>query len=113
MEPKQPAEQQPAEAGNAEPTAAAPEVEWDQTADGYRLPTEAEWEYACRAGTETAFSFGDDAAQLGEYAWFGEGIEGRTHAVGQKKANGWGLHDLHGNVWEWCWDCLLYTSRCV
>jgi formylglycine-generating enzyme required for sulfatase activity len=104
-------------------------VTWNQTVNGYRLPTEAEWEYACRAGTTTPYSSGDSVDAAGWYhGWlsgpffkgindglntvaywlFGFGLfpseEGKTHPVGSKQANGWGLYDMHGNVAEWCWD---------
>jgi formylglycine-generating enzyme required for sulfatase activity len=77
---------------------------WNREADGYRLPTDAEWEYACRAGSLTMFAAGGRWRDLERTAWFDRNAGKRTHEVATRQANAWGFHDMHGNVWEWIWD---------
>ncbi|MEI7867824.1 MAG: SUMF1/EgtB/PvdO family nonheme iron enzyme [Candidatus Methylumidiphilus sp.] len=76
----------------------------EKTGQAYGLPSEAQWEHACRAGSNARYCYGDDEAKLGDYAWYSNNASSQTHPVGEKKPNAWKLHDLHGNVWEWCAD---------
>jgi formylglycine-generating enzyme required for sulfatase activity len=89
--------------------------EWlsKKTGENYRLPTEAEWEYAARAGSSTAYGFGDEPHKLGQYAWYDENSDWETHNVGTGKPNAFGIHDMHGNVWEFCADAYDSTYYAV
>ena len=84
-----------------------------KTGHFYRLATEAEWEYACRAGSNTRYSFGDDESKLGDYAWYYGNSDSKYQQVGKKKPNPWGLYDMHGNVAEWVLDAYVtdYNQR--
>jgi formylglycine-generating enzyme required for sulfatase activity len=117
---KNPSYFQGAKVGNENADLPVENVSWDDTVEFckklsdlpeekkagrvYRLPTEAQWEYACRAGSKTAYSFDDEEGLLPEYGWFSSNSSDRTHTVGLLEPNAWGLYDMHGNVWEWCSD---------
>ncbi|MFN6300953.1 MAG: formylglycine-generating enzyme family protein [Planctomycetota bacterium] len=117
---KNPSHFQGAEVGNENADLPVEMVSWDDAVEFckklselpdekkagrvYRLPTEAEWEYACRVGSKTAYSFDDEEGLLPEYGWFSRNSSRRTHTVGLLEPNVWGLHDMHGHVWEWCSD---------
>jgi formylglycine-generating enzyme required for sulfatase activity len=117
---KNPSYFQGAKVGNENTDLPVDNVSWDDTVEFckrlsdlpeekkagrlYRLPTEAEWEYACRAGSKTAYSFDDEEGLLPEYGWFKRNSSDRTHTVGLLEPNAWGLYDMHGNVWECCSD---------
>jgi formylglycine-generating enzyme required for sulfatase activity len=79
-------------------------VKWDETKNGFRLPTENEWQFFAKAGTDNRWSGTNEASDLGQYAWYNGNSEDKTHPVGEKLPNEWGLYDMTGNVWEWCWD---------
>ncbi len=87
-------------------------IYWNRESGGYRLPTEAEWEYACRAGSQDRFTNGNNASHLQAVSWWRNNSTGGTHEVASRQPNQWGLHDMHGNVWEWCWNfSAAYPTR--